>query len=368
MAVYKRGEIWWYKFNFNTETVRKSTKQSNKRTAEQMEAAHKTQLAKGEVGIEDRQKVPTLQGFAPRFRSEIEVRCAEKPRTISFYKEKLARLLEYQRMASARLDHISEELIGDYVQFRRRTVAPATVNRQLATLRRALRMAYHWKIINRLPKIQMLQGERDREFVLSPENERLYLAITPHPLNDMAVLLLDTGMRIGEALALQWPDVHFEPATGAKSGYIHVRDGKSKFARRNLSMTQRARAMLTKRAADATTPWVFASRTGEPYLGTSLNHIHTKLRDTLKLPKDFVLHSLRHTMLTRLGETGADAFTIMRIAGHSSITVSQKYVHPTPETLELAFERLEAVHKVGTNMGTVKVEKKAKQRVSHSIQ
>ena len=46
-------------------------------------------------------------------------------------------------------------------------------------------------------------------------------------------------------------------------------------------------------------------------------------------------------MLTRLGEAGADAFTIMRIAGHSSVTVSQRYVHPTPEGLERAFERLE---------------------------
>jgi hypothetical protein len=58
-------------------------------------------------------------------------------------------------------------------------------------------------------------------------------------------------------------------------------------------------------------------------------------------PADFVLHSLRHTMLTRLGESGVDAFTIMRIAGHSSIVVSQRYVHPTPEAVERAFERLQ---------------------------
>jgi len=56
---------------------------------------------------------------------------------------------------------------------------------------------------------------------------------------------------------------------------------------------------------------------------------------------DFVLHSLRHTMLTRLGESGVDAITIMRIAGHSSITVSQRYIHPTPEAVERAFERLQ---------------------------
>ena len=49
-------------------------------------------------------------------------------------------------------------------------------------------------------------------------------------------------------------------------------------------------------------------------------------------------------MLTRLGEAGADAFTIMRIAGHSSVTVSQRYVHPSPESLERAFEQLEALN------------------------
>jgi len=42
-----------------------------------------------------------------------------------------------------------------------------------------------------------------------------------------------------------------------------------------------------------------------------------------------------------LGESGADAFTIMRLMGHSSVTVSQKYVHPSPETLERAVQRLQ---------------------------
>jgi hypothetical protein len=78
-----------------------------------------------------------------------------------------------------------------------------------------------------------------------------------------------------------------------------------------------------------------------PILGTSLDHQHDDVRKALNLPSDFVVHSLRHTMLTRLGEAGADAFTIMRIAGHSSVTVSQRYVHPTPEGMERAFERLE---------------------------
>jgi hypothetical protein len=62
-----------------------------------------------------------------------------------------------------------------------------------------------------------------------------------------------------------------------------------------------------------------------------------------------VIHSLRHTMLTRLGEAGADAFTIMKIAGHSSVTVSQRYVHPTPEGLERRSSGLRALMRRSSN-------------------
>jgi integrase len=85
-------------------------------------------------------------------------------------------------------------------------------------------------------------------------------------------------------------------------------------------------------------------RGGSAFQVTSLDHQHSDHRALLGLPSEFVIHSLRHTMLTRLGEAGADAFTIMRIAGHSSVTVSQRYVHPSPESLELAFERLDSMN------------------------
>ena len=55
----------------------------------------------------------------------------------------------------------------------------------------------------------------------------------------------------------------------------------------------------------------------------------------------FRLYDLRHTALTRLGEVNTDPYTLQRIAGHSSILISQRYVHPTPERLEDAFARLE---------------------------
>jgi integrase len=130
-------------------------------------------------------------------------------------------------------------------------------------------------------------------------------------------------------------------APTAKSGYLQVQKGKSTKARRTLSLTARVRSMLEARFKTSSTEFVFAGKAGKPILVTSLDHQHAKVRKRLKLPEDFVVHSLRHTMLTRIGLLGVDAFTIMRIAGHSSITISQRYVHPSPESVERAFEKLE---------------------------
>ena len=55
-ADYKqpKSKNWWYKFARGGEAILESTKQTNKRVAEPMEAAHKTSLAKGEVSIRDK--------------------------------------------------------------------------------------------------------------------------------------------------------------------------------------------------------------------------------------------------------------------------------------------------------------------------
>ena len=204
-------------------------------------------------------------------------------------------------------------------------------------------------MIDRVPRIRLLPGERNREFVLGHHHERLYLEMAPEPLMDVGLLILDTGLRPGEAVSLECRDVHIEPVNGARFGYIHGRGveagaGKSKNAKRNVSLTDRVKAMLGNRLAGPSAPWVFPSETGKPYLVTSLDHLHAKVRKLLGLPKDFVIHSLRHTYGTRLGEAGVDAFTIMRLMGHSTVTVSQRYMHPTPETLERAMERLDELN------------------------
>ena len=353
MSVFKRGGVYWFEFVHRGRRFRQSTRQTNRQSAKDMESALRTALAKGDFGILERPEAPLLKNFSQRFIDAIQVRCAAKPATILFYSKKLARLLEFERLASSPLDKIDEVVIEKFVQHRSKQVSPASVNRELATLRRLLRLAQEWKVIDRVPRIRLLRGERSRDFVLSYQQEHLYLEAAPQPLRDVALLMVDTGLRLGEVVALQWRDVHLRPINGVRYGYLQIRDGKSKNARRNVCLTDRVKAMLESRKAAGDSLWIFSGDPGNHFQGTSLDHQHAKLRTLLKFPSDFVLHSLRHTMLTRLGHAGVDAFTMMRIAGHGSVTISQRYVHPTPEALERAFERLEALNGSVENSTTV---------------
>ena len=84
--------------------------------------------------------------------------------------------------------------------------------------------------------------------------------------------------------------------------------------------------------------WPAPTMTGhiEP---SSLKKQHSKALRLSKV-RPFVLYSLRHTFLTRLGQSGCDVWTLARIAGHSSIAISARYVHPSEDAVLDAMARL----------------------------
>ncbi len=84
----------------------------------------------------------------------------------------------------------------------------------------------------------------------------------------------------------------------------------------------------------------------EPVSRHTVSKQFSKRRDDMGLPWDAVLHSTRHTALTDLGAAGADAFTIQAIAGHSSVTTSQRYVHPVADTMTRAIKKLDQYRKL----------------------
>jgi integrase len=142
-----------------------------------------------------------------------------------------------------------------------------------------------------------------------------------HLILSPAVVLFDTGMRPEECHRMRWEHLRWR---NDRYGTIRIAFGKTKAARRTLPMTPRVRAILEIRWQTAGKPeegWVWPA----PTLGGHVNHdslkkAHAKALRLSKVRR-FAVYSIRHTMLTRLGESGCDVWTLARIAGHSSIAI-----------------------------------------------
>jgi integrase len=343
MAIYKRGRIYWYSFVFDGKHIQESTKQGNPRVARQMEAAHRTSLAKGEVGIRDKKPVLTLSEFIRRdFMPWATATFRAKRNTFVWYRGGARRLSEFEPIASARLDQITGETVSNYVAHRQSSgLSTTAINRELQILRRMLHLALEWGRTEKAAKIKMLPGEPRRERVLTAEESVRYLAVASEPLASVATVLIDSGLRPEECFRLRWEYIDF---VNGRHGSMLIPHGKTPSARRVVPMTPRVRAVLEARWVEAARPeegWVFPAATKSGHIEPSTLRGQHKNALRLSGVRPFVLYILRHTFLTRLGQSGCDVWTLSRIAGHSTIGISARYVHPGEETVLNAIARLQ---------------------------
>jgi integrase len=366
--VYKQktSSNWWYKFVWNGELIRESTKQANKRIAEQMESAHRTRLAKGEVGIRDRKPAPTLADFADKdFLPFVRTTSAGKPNTVRFYENSVKNLKAETKLSGLRMDAITSENISAFVAKRKAgNVEVSTVNRDLATLRRMFHLAQEWgKVEKVLPRVKLLAGENRRERVLLPEEEAAYLEAataigseiqqdhqraltgiravkrgqqprTPdaYLLRDVTTILADCALRPEECFRLRW-------AENIRDGAIEIHTGKGKGSRRRVPASPRVLAYLDMRKGTGQPDgWVFPAPTKSGHIESSTLKKQHARAVTISEVAPFVLYTLRHTCITRWAKY-IDAYTLHVIAGHTDMNTTKRYVHPSDADVRAAMER-----------------------------
>jgi integrase len=353
MRIYKPNgtSFWHYEFVLNRKRYHKSTKMTNEREALKVANAAFTALVKGEAGIGEPQSVPTLRAFREDFVTAVQAEKQDKPKTVQFYTYSFDSLLKYEPLAEARLNMIDERLVQRFTVWalaqhcersEERPRSVATVNRWRATLRKALRMARRWKVIQTVPEIPRLKGERERSFVFTEALRKKYEELAPEPLNSFVQFSCEIGICEGEIIDLLKPDVHMTEKADewGHHGYLQIRKGKTEFRKRSLPITARVKDILTTWMAKSKSDLVFTREDGtSPISAFTLIQQQKRMRKMLKLPWDACVHSARHTALTNLGLTGVDTFTLQRAAGHANITTTRKYVHPTPPTMKDAFRR-----------------------------
>ena len=182
----------------------------------------------------------------------------------------------------------------------------------------------------------------------------------------------NTGMRPGEVFALRWEGILLNDDG---TGLIQIVRGKSKAARRVLPVVPVVFDLVQdrwKKQGEPSDGWLFPSGSACGHFeGSTAKGFHKraleKANEMLKesdLPelKKFPPYVLRHTALTQLGKD-TDAFTLARIAGHSSITITQRYVHPQADAIEQAFRRMGGT-KIGPSAKTPVLESKEGQEVA----
>ncbi len=342
MAVYKqpKSRNWWYKFTWNGQQIRESTKQSNKRVAEQIEAARRTALAKGEVGIRDKKPVPTLAAFITAdFLPFVRTTFAAKLKTKAYYENGVKHLLAFDKLASEPVDAITSEKIAGYVAKRQADgLKVASVNRELQALRRMFALAVEWGRVDKaLPRVRMVSGEAHRERVLTDAEEAIYLANATPLLYDVATILIDCALRPEECFRLQWSSV--------RDGQIEIQYGKTDNARRHIPVSQRVAAVLEMRKTGNDSPWVFPAPTKSGHMEPStVKKPHAKAcKGGKKKPDEwavqpFPLYTLRHTCLTRWAPH-MDPWTLAHLAGHRDMAITKRYVHPQADTIRAAMDR-----------------------------
>ena len=349
--IYKRGKAYWYNFRWTImnadgtkESFRivKSARAKNRDDAKDAEDEHRRALRLGQIHPRDPWP-QTISSAPPLFRTFAKeflqyARTHTKPGTVTFYEGCLGRLLTFAAIADAPLDTITGEQTSRYARHRGEVARNSivTVNGDLRTLRRVLKIAVDWGRLNHAPAIHELPQPKGRDRVLSFKEEALYLAHASSNLRDATILAVDTGMRPNsELFQLKWADVDLTVRLKCPHGVIHVRQGKTVSAQRSLPLTPRAAEVLKRRKREVelkprTSTFVFPGAGNSGHL-ISLQHPHEDAIEEAKL-RTFEFYCWRHTFGTRAAQSGMDRFSLARLMGHSSPGVAARYYIHVTET------------------------------------
>lgn len=283
-------------------------------------------------------------------------------------------LSRFPDLKSKRLPDINAWLVEKWRAQRLKQVKPATVNRELVTLKAALSKAVEWGLLEVHPLTKVKPSKVDHigrvRFLDASEEQRLRAALDVREerhrqdrdhanswreqrdyallpdlravpfvdhLKPLVLLSLNTGLRRGELFNLERQHVDLERALLTVAGDT---EGNKTAKARHIPLNREARAVLRDWiTARQPTGLLFPGRKG-----ARLDNISTaweRLRQAAKLD-NFRWHDLRHTFASKLVMAGVDLNAVRELLGHASLDMTLRYAHLAPEHKAAAVARLDA--------------------------
>ena len=308
----------------------------------------------------------TLEHYADRWLYMIENTI--KPRTLASYSGTL-RLHLLPAFGTWRVQYLDKGTIKRLLADKLTAgLSRNTVRILHATLRALLAAAVDDGVIPANPaeklgrqlRLVMPKATRQEEIkAMTREQRQLFLQTaaqeTPkyHPL---FVALAGTGMRLGEALALQWEDVNLEAreirvARSVSRGRVDTpKAGHGRLVDISQRLAEMLRQLEQQRAAQALAQgwpevpsWIFSTRACTPMDESKVRRAMRKVLIAAGLPRHFSPHCLRHTYASLMLQQGESLTYVQRQLGHASINLTaDTYGKWLPLGNKAAVDRLDA--------------------------
>jgi site-specific recombinase XerD len=215
-------------------------------------------------------------------------------------------------------------------------ISPVSVNTYLRGFRAYINWLHQEGHLKEVFKVQMLKTEQKVIQALSSEMVNRILKFSPQTTNDRRIhvficLLLDSGIRLSEALALRKDDIDFDNMVLK----IHGKGNKQRL----VPISVEGRKIIYKFSSRQKEAFLFGTRNGNTISKRNADRDMKVLGRKLNITGvRFSPHTLRHTFACEYLRRGGNLEFLRRILGHNSILTTQKYLR------SLGVQDLQAVH------------------------
>ncbi|MEN6368236.1 MAG: tyrosine-type recombinase/integrase [Thermotogota bacterium] len=183
-------------------------------------------------------------------------------------------------------------------------------------------------------KIPEVLTETEQEALVSQPNPRYF---TGHRNRVMLRVMLDTGLRLSEAINLRWKDVDLN------SGKVMVRQGKGAKDRTLWTGESNLAALVgwrERQAKEGTgrSESVFTTKEGGNLDPRYVQRMVKRYATKAGIVKDVHPHTLRHSFATDLYRQTTNIRLTQKALGHANLSTTQIYTHIVDEELEGALK------------------------------
>jgi len=340
-------ETWWMKFYINGRPVRESTGTTKKKAAQRILDDREGRAARGEPVLPRADKIrygEVAEDLRQHYRTSGE-------RDMTEAEKRLKHLDAF--FTGYRIGNIGGAEAAKYVDARQAAgAANGTINRELGVLVKMLRLAYERQKLLRVPIIRKLREAAPRSgFVERPMLEAIVRHLPePHAL---AIRLCYTlAWRRSEVFELQWRHVDLERGTVRLApGESKNGEGRTAFLTANLLdqlRKHRAKVEALQRALGRVLPDVFVHLNGNR-VGQRVGSFRKRWDKALRAAgaPGLLVHDLRRSGIRNLVRAGVSEHTAMKISGHLTRSVFDRYDIVSESDLRAAAQRLDG-HTLGT--------------------